>query len=490
MPDLLAGFRRMKHTDHSGGEPAAQAPSRRDAWQDDGDGGEGSWQDDSAEAGAYHRDSRGGAAAAALTLTATRSPAPPPERPAERSGRHVGANSDQYGAAGGGYDDGSQFDDDEADSVSDAEEPPKELYWSELSGKFQDDARQLGWTSESWDGGDVGPFATPWDELTVRQKRAAGHLGFTADDWDDGNESVMDRSNVSETWLQQAASAVDPVATRRAATSSPVMPLRPEPARRAASPPEFGAQIPTARRDERHPLVAVFEELDREDTGLVGRAGMLERLRADGDLRMRLRLQVNHLDDEAAAFERVFHAMDTDPHYEVENLTLDEFLAYVRAHRHRAEDFSIALRPTPSAAGSSTQYAESELEAVQQKSVNVNSGFDQVQREQRLAHAAAQAQTKVVIFVRLPATSHVDNLIGGVRRQQRRGFVMVDAAAGTLADVREEMERQKMPVPRPFAFVMSVHMWLTAVIPGMFLRDCLCLQGPGARAGAGDRYGG
>jgi hypothetical protein len=207
-----------------------------------------------------------------------------------------------------------------------------------------------------------------------------------------------------------------------------------------------------------HPLVAVFEELDREETGLVGRVGMLERLRADGDLRVRMQLQVNNLDDEAAAFERVFHAMDTDPHYEVENLTLDEFLAYVRAHRHRAEGFSIdALNPTPSAAGSSTQYAESELEAVQQKSVHVNSGFDQTQREQRLAHAAAQAQTKVVIFVRLPATSRVDNLIRGARRQQRRGFVMVDAAAGTLADVRVEMERQKMPVPRPFAFVMSVH---------------------------------
>ena len=58
--------------------------------------------------------------------------------------------------------------------------------------------------------------------------------------------------------------------------------------------------------------------------------------------------------------------------------------------------------------------------------------------------------------MRLPSTSGVASTIAGARRQQRRGFVMVDAAKGTLADVRREMERSQMPVPRPFAFVLDL----------------------------------
>ena len=58
-----------------------------------------------------------------------------------------------------------------------------------------------------------------------------------------------------------------------------------------------------------HPLVAVFEQLDTDGTGLIGRLAMLERLRSDRELRARMQLSIHNLDDERAAFERVFHSM-------------------------------------------------------------------------------------------------------------------------------------------------------------------------------------
>lgn len=438
VPDVLASFRRSKQ-EYGPGLPYR---ARREAWEDDGeDGGKGG--------------RREVALAAHSVSMSARSPKPP-ERPttrAEHPRRITTSYRDRFpeiastegsSAAGG--------------SGDDDEEPPKELYWSELSRKLQQDAQLLGWTEQTWDNGDVSPFATPWDDLTVRQKRAAGHLGFSVSEWDDGNDSALDKSNVSETWLEQSVSATDPAARQEVQHASPPRTRTPERARShtTGSPIPIGSMI--AKRPEVHPLVTVFEQLDTDGTGLIGRLAMLERLRSDRELRAQMQLSIHNLDDERAAFERVFHSMDTDPHYEVENLTLDEFLAYIRAHRHRAQDFTVTKKQAASAAESSTQYAESELEAVGQSTahLDVKSGLDRTQRESRLAHAAVQAKTKVVIYVRLPSTSAVASNIAGARRQQRRGFVMVDTESGTLADVRQEIERQKIPVPRPFAFVLDL----------------------------------
>ena len=431
VPNVLAGFRRMKQ-EYGPGLPFRARP---EAWEDDG-------EDDGADG------RRNAAVVAHPASRATRSP-DFPERPTSRA--------EQPRRISTSYRDGLNYASTEGSSAAGSavdEDPPKELYWSELSRKLQEDAQLLGWTEQTWDSGDVSPFATPWDDLTVRQKRAAGHLGFSVSDWDDGNDSALDRSNVSESWLEQSVSATDPAVTQAVKhASSP----RTRTAGRARS-HTTGSPTATPKRPERHPLVAVFEELDTDGTGLVGRLAMLERLRSDHELRARMQLCTNNLDDERAAFDRVFHSMDTDPHYEVDHLTLDEFLAYIRAHRHRAEDFTLAKKPAASAAESSTQYAESELEAVGQSTVHldVKSGLDQTQRASRLAFAAVQAKTKVVVYVRLPSTSAVASTIAGARRQQRRGFVLVESEAGTLADVRQEMERQKMPVPRPFAFVLDL----------------------------------
>ena len=423
--DVLAGFRRMKQ-EYGPGLPNR---ARREAWDDEADG------------------QRNAAVVAHSVSRAMRSP-DFPERPTSgaEQPRHISTSYRDrfnYASTEGSTAGGSAFD----------EDPPKELYWSELSRKLQEDAQLLGWTEQTWDSGDVSPFATPWDDLTVRQKRAAGHLGFSVSDWDDGNGSALDRSNVSESWLEQSVSATDPAATQKVKNAYSPQTRTTERARSHTT----GSPKAIPTRPVVHPLVAVFEELDTDGTGLIGRLAMLERLRSDHELRARMQLSINNLDDERAAFDRVFHSMDTDPHYEVDHLTLDEFLAYIRAHRHRAEDFTLAKKPAASAAESSTQYAESELEAVGQSTIlDPKSGLDQSQRASRLAFAAVPAKTKVVVYVRLPSTSAVASSVAGARRQQRRGFVLIESEAGTLADVRQEIERQKMPVPRPFAFVLDL----------------------------------
>ena len=113
---------------------------------------------------------------------------------------------------------------------------------------------------------------------------------------------------------------------------------------------------------------------------------MLERLRSDRELRSRMQLSIHNLDDERAAFERVFHSMDTDPHYEVDNLTLDEFLAYIRAHKHQQKT-SLPPRSQRQVQRIINAIRRVELEAVGQSTahLDVKTGLNQTQRESRLA---------------------------------------------------------------------------------------------------------
>jgi hypothetical protein len=85
----------------------------------------------------------------------------------------------------------------------------------------------------------------------------------------------------------------------------------------------------------------------------------------------------------------------------------------------------------------------------------------------RLPHALEHPQAKVVIFMRSRVKrSDLSAAMRG-KQQERRGFVLVDAGYSSLADVRAEINRQRMPVPKPFLFVLD----LPGGIEEIVLRD-------------------
>ena len=77
-------------------------------------------------------------------------------------------------------------------------------------------------------------------------------------------------------------------------------------------------------------------------------------------------------------------------------------------------------------------------------------------RDARLPHALGPRRTKIVIFVRSRDKPSRFSAQCKGREQQRRGFVLVDAERGSLADIRSEIEGQKMPLPASFLFVLDL----------------------------------
>ncbi len=61
----------------------------------------------------------------------------------------------------------------------------KDKYWREMSAEEQRAAVHLGWTAESWDGGDAGPMeGLHWAGMSAGQVSAAEVLGHSAATWD------------------------------------------------------------------------------------------------------------------------------------------------------------------------------------------------------------------------------------------------------------------------------------------------------------------
>ena len=212
---------------------------------------------------------------------------------------------------------------------------------------------------------------------------------------------------------------------------------------------------PRADDDEQKRIEAVFAKIDSQSSGLVSRTDLLTRLRSERDLRLHLRLQANARDDELLAFQRVFKALAEDPHYRVDSLTCDEFAAYIRAHRHRATHIPSRAELEDVGTVSSNDYSEAEIAGVIEQTP-AGGLLQPSKHSSRLLHAAALPQTKIIVYVRVD--SHRSQRLPSQRGriQQRRGFVMVDTSRGSLADVRLAIQRDCLPVPSPFLFVLDL----------------------------------
>jgi hypothetical protein len=105
---------------------------------------------------------------------------------------------------------------------------------------------------------------------------------------------------------------------------------------------------------------------------------------------------------------------------------------------------------------SSTHYSDSELAGVIEDKSTVDNLLRPADRDTRLLHATMLPQLKVVVYVRMAGAARTAAISARRgKRQQRRGFVMVDAVRGSLADVRTEIEHEDLPVPRPYVFLVD-----------------------------------
>eukprot|EP01043_Picozoa_sp_COSAG02_P022169 COSAG02_NODE_1144_length_14244_cov_16.832096_11_plen_744_part_00 len=93
----------------------------------------------------------------------------------------------------------------------------KDKYWREMSAEEQCAALHLGWTAESWDGGDAGPMeGLHWAGMTAGQVSAAEVLGHSAATWD------LEMTPEAAAAAEAAAEAIRAEAVRQHAGPRPV----------------------------------------------------------------------------------------------------------------------------------------------------------------------------------------------------------------------------------------------------------------------------
>ena len=93
----------------------------------------------------------------------------------------------------------------------------KDKYWREMTAEEQRAALQLGWTAETWDGGDASPMeGLHWAGMSAAQVSAAEVLGHNAATWD------LEMTPEAAAAAEAAAEAIRVEATRRRAGPRPL----------------------------------------------------------------------------------------------------------------------------------------------------------------------------------------------------------------------------------------------------------------------------